>query len=435
MCNNNTRTIQIPAGTTDTATQCATWSITVLGFTFTSPSSCASSRTTRDEDTWSCGPAAEGIHGNPRGFQVNVKQFFLENPCPGIPTTLPETLEEANAEVQCLPLPMTNEFKAWSATVKGCSEGSGPAQGLRSLDPPADEIRIHGKGRYVVHRGQIEGLDAAPWTPPLGDQLQVVRTLDPLDLPDALGAVSVLHAPLAGVRDLEATVTYEFFGVPERGTIRNRHRLAGTILGDRRFALVEMRPGSSEDGSSTVSVHDYYFDGSRFAFGQRGAESCNVYLSSSAGAEDALQYEAQFVWPLLGWVQDPFWIPRVPDASYATVTTERLVEFAETFPGIPGLGRTEYAIDVTGEVPHPVRIRYFGPSGHLVRTKDFAGYQELLPGTWRPTSIIDTRLDRRTGEPKFRATVEIHGVLAVSGQEAILPELVRSSDRWLVRLP
>lgn len=436
-CNNQTRSLQIPAGTTQTETDCAVWSITVLGVTFTSPASCPNSRTVRDEDTWSCGPAAEGIHCKARGYQVHVKQYALDNPCPGIPGTLPSTLEEANAAVQCKALPLTNEFNVWSATVTNCVTAD-PQQGFEEgvHAPRHDEIRSIGRDLYVVHHGSLDLFPAEPWEAALLDRFDPLRTLTPRDHPGALGATLVSHPALPGVGELQASVVFEFLDVPGYGTIRNEHRVAGTVLGSRRFALVDTGFVADEDGKRDLSVSQYRFDGRRFIHGERGAEYQNVFLASSGGAKEALQYDAQFVWPLLGWVQDPFWIPRMPGTTWESIARGDTVQVVERYAQVPGFGWSTYTIDVSSGRAQPVRIDGFDARGSLVVRRDFSDYRQLLPEVWRPMSVQESHFDARSGALTSRVTTRIDSARALGLREASeLPEPEGFEDRWFVRLP
>jgi hypothetical protein len=76
-CNNNSRTLQAPAGTTPGGSQsCTSVTFTIQvagsGVTITTPSSCSMGHTVRSDDTFSCGPAATGIHCTAEGYPVNV---------------------------------------------------------------------------------------------------------------------------------------------------------------------------------------------------------------------------------------------------------------------------------------------------------------------------------------------------------------------------
>jgi len=366
---------------------------------------------------------------------VTVKQYFNESPCPGIPDTLPTTLAEANAAVQCQLLPLLNQFNVFSATVMPCNENT---IALASSYSARDgEERSVGGENYVIYEGGLDDLPSRPWSNEWKEKLKSLQTLPADELPDVLSATLLHYPSMHGVTDLNATVTYDFWNVPEKGTVRNRHRVTGTLLAAGSFSLVEVGGIDTEDGPRELSVTDYYFDGSRFLTGQRGAEFYRAYLSPSPWSRTALQFDAQFAWPLIGWVDNPFWIPRIPGSRYeSSSSNEETLTVVETYPAIQSFGRTEYLIDVASEPPRPVRIDTYDVRGALTRRREFGRFDQVdsrRSEVWRPMHVLETRYDPVTGSPTIRIRTEIFEA-RITEDAAELPAPRRRSDRWFLRV-
>ncbi|MEW6130609.1 MAG: hypothetical protein AB1757_26495 [Acidobacteriota bacterium] len=422
-CNNQSRTLQIAAGTSQTEQQCAQWSITVLGVTFTSPSACPNSKTVRSDDTFSCGPAATGIHCNPRGYKVNVKVYSSNNPCPGIPSTLPTTLEEANAAVQCQPLALISDVNTWSASVQACATGTQIREVDRINESELSNLVVTGGDNFVFYSGNPAKVLAKqpPSIKQTAEQLNAMQTRALESLPQALAQSYLLHPRVEGIKKLRATVEYNFRSVGNLGVVRNVHQLEGAFTHDGRFSITDTRSGTLEDNDSQIIVEDMAYDGSNFFSGIRGQHRYNAYAPSSAGIKSAICYDAQFMKPLVSWATSPFWITLFPQTEYAMESVgDNLVKIIESYPQmqIPGgAGKTVYYIS-TAPVAHPIRIETFDAGGQLRIRKDFSEFVTIGKGIWRPLTVVESFYQPGEATPYLTTSMKIDQAIATSAKDA-----------------
>jgi hypothetical protein len=440
-CNNQSRTLQIAAGTSQTEQDCAVWSITVLGVTFTSPGSCPNSKTVRSDDTFSCGPAATGMHCNPRGYQVNVKVYSSNNPCPGIPSTLPTTLAEASAAVQCQPLALISDVNTWSATVKACATGTEIIEEGEIVPVGTNNLVVTGNDDAVFYEGNPARVLPKPQhiSKVTTEQLNALQTRSIESLPDGLAKSYKLHPRIEGIKKLRATVEYYFRSVGNLGAVRNVHRVEGAFTSDGRFSVSDTRAGTAEESASQIIVEDMAYDGSSFLSGVRGSRRYNAFASSSAGIKSALCYDAQFIKPLVSWAVSPFWITLFPETTYEAEQVEaNVVKITESYPQMQvpgGAGKTVYYIS-TSPVAHPVRIDTFDGAGQLRSRKDFSEFGTLGKGVWRPFTFVESSFQPGESLPYLTTTVKIENAVAATAKDAERAfRRVRSPENlWRVRL-
>ncbi len=443
-CNDNSRTIQVPAGTTSAGEQnCPSITFTVnvagSGVEFTTPTSCSKGSTVRDEDTWSCGPPANGMHCDPQGYEVKVKVYSIgnEDPCPGIPDTLPETLKEAEEMFKCKQPPLVNSFHVYSAAVTACDTGIDSALRMDGeiVDGSADS--------FTVVTGDPDHLLAQQEPNELYEQLVELQS-SPIDsLPTELQTVVALHPSLNGARNINALVEYEFADVPNYGDVVNRFRVEGTVLASGRFS-VSSTTRTTLEGDVVPSIEELSYDGTNFFIGTPGSPRFNAYSASSPQFPRAFSSQARFVEPLLDWVRSPFPITLFPDIDRTSAVTgpsgeETLVEIRETYPGMFDgtthlAGEIVYVLSV-GAVIHPVEVRYLDGAGNLTTRVTFSNYGTLDEGLWRPFLVVRREYSPGSSEPWLTCTLTVTEAELVSEAEAsaTLPRAQSTQNRWFVR--
>jgi len=436
-CNHESRTLQAPKSTETTTVDCAVWSIEILGVTITSPGTCVSSRTERLDDTFSCGPDSEGVHCDPRGHQVPVKTYFLEQPCPGIPSSIPETVEHANRLIQCATLPLASSVSTWSATTRACAPEPAPG----SL-PPIGGIVELGGGAYLRHTGDPTPLlTGAP--PELG--VPALRTAlgppVPQALPQALRDVVRHHPPLAGVDGLVATVEEVWPARDGRPELRVRQRVEGRVLADGRFA-VRVTHAATVEGAPTMVTEELAFDGSCFWSGTLGAERYSVWAPTCPELPLALALGAQAVLPLVDWLRDPFLVASAPGTEYASdlepgADGESRLRVVESYAAVdarpPLRSRTIYQLALDG-LPRPLRIETVDARGRVTRRRHFADYAELGPAAWRPMRAVDAR--GGDAAPRRVRTLAVERARPLTPEQARepVPRIRPARDEWFVHL-
>src|SRR5262249_30954695 len=133
-CNNLTRSLQHPAGSSSNTSSCPvmTVSVSILGqsATLTTPASCPNNKTTYFGSIYSCGPSATDIHCTAKGFKVRVMVWDIGSgsPCPQGGNVF-SSWAAARAAFNCAPLPLVSDTYDWSATVKNCPHGSTTGDG------------------------------------------------------------------------------------------------------------------------------------------------------------------------------------------------------------------------------------------------------------------------------------------------------------------
>lgn len=426
-CNNQSRTLELAAGETKTFTNCPTFSFSIGAFTFTSPSSCPSSRTVRMDDTFTCGPMGQDLHCDPRGFKVCVKMYESDQPCPVVPTTLPESVREANKLITCQRLPLVSMKGTFSATVTSCPK---PAP-----LPPGVSLVVSSPGSLSRLQGDVgAALPALPTLERLeGLDLALEASADLTGAPRVLRQAMALHRALPGVGDVRATVELTFSDTGGREVV-NRHRIEGRVLGDGRFAVVNVTTATLE-GAPDLYIEDLVFDGFAFFVGPRGGHAYSAYPSDSDLCWTELGLQAQGVDPLVDWVRSPLWLAAVPGTAWAVVESASEVRVVETYPDVastlPLGGRTEYVFPAGSA--HPSSIETYGPDGRLRWHRRFADYRELAPGVWRPFRAVDWRWPGG-GAAAVTVDVRVDGAAALDEDRAAEP-LRRPeppSGEWIV---
>lgn len=437
-CNNQTRTLAIKAGTEQTTTECAQFTINVAGVGLTTPKNCPNSRTERDEDTWTCGPKSTGTHCTADAYKVNVKMYKSDSPCPTLPDSIPDTLKEARALIQCKTLPLVKEFTVKSATIRSCADGT------YSMAPRTPgEFVVNGYDSFMVHLGDPDALLGGPRGNQVLAKLEALETNGPDKLPPGLMEVYLQHGAVPGIKNLSATVTLEFAHVDGYGPVTREHNIQGMVMGDGRFTISDTRIVEDEDGGQDLAVEELSHDGASLFQGHVGADYYNVWSSESSTIDDAF-YNVQYLDPIILWIESPFLISLIPGTRYASeITTEpggeEVLRVDESYPQVTieggNTGTTSYFLSLD-EVAHPLRIENRDSQGTLSRQTEFADYRTLDNGQWRPATVVESYYQDGESEPYLIVTTRLNTAQVMSEEEAeAAPPRIQSEENlWFVRL-
>ncbi len=441
-CNNQTRHLTTSGGNYSTGTQnCPTWSFTVSiagqQISFGAPASCDIGRREQSSDCFDCGPASDGNHCTARGFQVTVKISSIGggNPCPQFPSSLPSTVEQANAAVQCKPLREQDPTVVWCASVTTCVDG-------KSESPYPDGATLNGPdGAYVVRLGDPDSLLVASPPESVASQLRALQTLPASELTDVLREVVLTHAPVSAVGNLWARVVTEYPAAPGGSAVSIERNYRGALGVDGAFNLDVPYRVLDENGKADNVTERVWFDGASLVTGIVGAPFYNVWVADSANLRPVLHTKTAHLAVLRAWVDNPFRILRFPGTSYATEvdTVSGRVTVVESYPQVEspgGAGRTIYTIDTSTGSAHPLRIEVVDDLGRTLRRTNYEDYRALATGVWRPHRIVEEHFEPGVATPSFVTTTSIRSA-QVLGDAQIESSLARprSADNWwFVRL-
>jgi hypothetical protein len=362
-------------------------------------------------DCFDCGPEAEGNHCTARGFKANVKTYSVPgggNPCPQIPDTLPDTIDELNAVFSCQDMAEDNNEDVWCASVTTCGSGK-----LVSIYSDGEALSLDDETSMIASLSNPDQwLASGP--PPLdeaGAFFTAAQTLSAEEMPALLVECMNAYAAVPAISNLHANVKLEFYQ-PEESLI-NIYSISGLVAADGRFALQIPSRSAAEGEAPRIVVEELAFDGATLFDGYQGEPYYRAYSSASSRQPLVLELHGRYLDPLQDWVSDPLRVLRFPGTAYSSEELPNgIVEITESYAqtGIQsplGLGTTTYTIDTSSTTPHVLRIDVRNDHGDLRHRRMFSDFQSISNGIWRPFLVTEQRYRGSEEEPQLTKTVRI----------------------------
>ncbi|MEW5749056.1 MAG: hypothetical protein AB1793_09800 [Candidatus Thermoplasmatota archaeon] len=439
-----------PAGVSGVVVEvnCAQITVSVAGFSFSTPEKCTVAYAEYMESVYTCGPAATNLHCDPQGYQATI-YAYADGACPDITgltngmswdswNDVPANLVDIiKAMSSCIAPTKTVTFD-WSAKVRPCKS---------QRDPPETPLRsgVGGDGREYFQT--TEDPRAYGWGSPRVHLFETDYdramesgggTSDPL-----LQKVETSCGPLPGV-SLVVALDVEHYAagsdVPEH---RYTCRYEGNISSDETFDLVETSVAPL-DNETWIRRERDLFDGVMLVYHTEGTPEGGAFLPEYLA--DGAPMKAD-IWPnllpLYRWLRNPFQISRFASHAYTSEETGELVTLRKMWEGA-GVSYVDRTFLIDGDsfsyprvLSTEIRGPVIGPDGECqVRTSDaFADFREVTPGTMRPFDIehtvyVNGRRDGRRVRWHYR--IEKARILSEDEIEAIPFGALEPGTIWTV---
>lgn len=401
-CNNKARDAQITAGFHNSQSEsCATFSISVAGLTFSTPSTCVVGDAFYHGTIYGCADSTTlGSHCTAAGYKVNIT-LRSGGGCPSVVGLDPgswESWEDVPSAVvdalTCIAPSTTTTFD-YSASVKRCEppELESPTLGLEISSSGVSFERFAGDPAQFVDDGALLPFDPAQiaWA--------MARDLE-----------STAPAPIAAIADRIALHD----AVDVQATITIRHLLAGSATHQRSFELEGRfwRNGQIDtdqfevvefEGESLTARRRLRLIGGSLAIEADGEAGGDLWTASSTEFERARLTFVEDLDIVRVWVDDPFQMPLF-EGSHFDVTASSA-----------GLATVERRIDSSGPVVWRMQAAlepFVAPSiveildslGRVRRSTTFGDEQVFGDGLQRPATMTCRRFVDGTAEGRVIET-------------------------------
>jgi hypothetical protein len=442
-CNNTTRESDIVAGDHNMSeTTCQQLTFSVAGQSYSTPAKCLRGGAHYSETVYKCNGPLLNWNCNPKGHQVPVTTY-TDGACPQMPQLnvlswdswkkVPEELAKA---MTCTP-PKKHEDKDWSATLKACGTSTEP-------DPTAlvsGQTYVGSDNQtFLAWMGAWTDQQAQPWAgPDFLTAYDLAQSSSPSVLSGVMHQVAVDHATPPGAQ-VSATIKIEHFDA-EGSSPSNvfTSQVKGSITADGHFDLTRSIATTDEAGNPDVLVHHTTRDGMALRDLFQGGDAGCAFSGTYPHKDRALATNCADVRPIFWWLYDPFELPLFDGVQFVEssgtqageILARRMVgEGASSYIG------TEYAVDTSGTVTHPLRHTVYDSSGHVREETLFENDYAIGGSVWRPaTSRTTTYLDGTTAGPRIIVTVTItRASLLTAAQASAVPAAFPDTQMWEVWL-
>ncbi|MEW5749049.1 MAG: hypothetical protein AB1793_09765 [Candidatus Thermoplasmatota archaeon] len=431
---------------------CAQITVSVAGFSYSTPPKCTVAYARYMESVYTCGPALPNFNCNPQGYQATIKNY-LNGRCPDVTGLTdgmswdswddvpPNLLAIIAAMSTCIDPQVETTFD-WSASVTAC-----PSQ----RNPPETPLRSGTGGDGHAYSQTTEDPRAQGWGLPRVHPFETdyERAMasgggssDPL-----LQKVEASFPPLSGVF-LAVSLDVEHY--PRESDIPEHVwtcRYDGSITSDETFDLAQtsvVQRNIATGIETWIRRERQLFDGVMFLYHTEGTPEGGAFLPEALQDGPVLGTEIRpNLFLLHWWLRNPFQISRFASHTYTSEKAGALVTLRKLDQSGGGsYVSREFVIDpdtvsyprvLSAEIRGPV----IGPSGEVqVRESTaFADFREVAPGAMRPfdidhTVFYDGRRDGRRVRRHYR--IEKARILSEDEIEAIPFGALEPGTIWTV---
>ncbi len=447
VCNDLSRTLQQPAGVSGQVviTDCAQITVSVGGSSYSTPPTCVVAYSQYCDSVYTCGPAAEGIHCDPRGYKAAIKNY-RNGRCPDIAglangmfweewADVPANLVAIIQAMSSCVLPEVSETFDWSASTTACSQGEvvepgvqGDASGVRRTSGSGDP------------RALVEGCPFRnPFETPYGVAMRAGGGVaEPL-----LQEVETHHPPLHGAA-LSVALEVRHY---EAGSLEARHVSAllydGRIAASGTFDLVRTSILYGEE--TLLGRERQLFDGIFLAFATLGAPEGRVLGPRHQEESPVWSVEIlPYLQPLHRWLENPFDLSRFASHRYSVAPQgaggERILLEKSVQAGPRAYVDRRLLLERPsrsgGAGPRCVRESWIlDASGEVREKSSFGDFREVAPGVWRPFRIEHTvflGVRPRGARIEWRFRIDSAMPLTREQAEQIPHATLDGPDAWLV---
>ncbi len=386
-CNNQTRTVQITAGTHNQGSAtCGTFGFSVGAASYASPGSCTTGYAFYHGTVYSCGPQSTGSDCNANGYKVKL-DLYTGGACPSI-TGLQSGLNFSNW--MSVPLALINALSCsspskeetfdWSAKVSRCTILDPPLQAPPPISPVDDlgdsYMEIDGDPLDFVNAATAPSFerpaslwsDARDWPSGLLPSIQAIRSVN-----QGLAAAS-----------LRASVIRE---TVEQGQVTNQNSFQWTGEFSNHGLFDAHRVVTIAQGSESFILDEHCsFDGTVLTSNLASAEAGNLWTTDFGHFSFIHSSTADGIDEIALWLADPFNLPAfqsviLQEESLDGVLTVRQEHGAEQ----PWIGWELAVSESTPTRPHRVTIY---DELHRKRVeRRYSNYTEISSGLMRPMTV------------------------------------------------
>ncbi|MBI1382286.1 MAG: hypothetical protein GC161_14505 [Planctomycetaceae bacterium] len=438
-CNNLGRKVDQKVGTETEFVNCPslTLQITVgvMGTSVTTPSSCPSDKTTYTGNVYRCEGEVSGSHCVRQGYKVPYKTYsFGSDNSKACPTPSVLTFDDwlsAFAAIACQPIPLIAESFDWSASVSRCTV----IDGAVVSDPEVHGQWIEGlQGPVLVWDGDPQ-VHAVPF---VRGSLEQWLSERPRMAASSLPGPVQMHMALVPNMVAASNVVAEL-EVGERvdgeWSVRTM-TVEGTVAADGRFDVWFTRSVMGPDSAPSTVRERYGFDGHSLRLSVQGQPRDHFYSASHPGVRLRFATDLVPLSTLGNWVRDPIVFDRL-DALATTISPvdgDGLVAVRQDWAPVLSLG---------GSVTHwfdanqgylAIRTEYRDATGSLLRDRVYGGYEELVGGVLRPTTVTERWWGGGSVPVLFRSqsTRVRRAQSAPESELSALGRFLAPENRWLV---
>lgn len=396
-CPNEGRTKIEKAGiSAETTRNCATFSVSVLGFTFSTPGSCRDSYVQRLDDEFACQGARSTANCCRLTGKARINIFGPTNTCPQPPAVMPTTVREAAAIVACSEPVLQRKTFNWSAQEHACA--STPQCSKTSATQSGQLAHMEVSGHYMGFWGnpdsQLPPADPAVlagWMTPFED-------VHPNELPQVMRNLWTAVPPVPFAQGIVAEVSISNRLADGTQAIFS-FALRGSAAADGRFSFSSSSNYEGPSGETAELETDVSYDQRALYLGSVGEDYYGAYPRSLDGFLPLLLSSACEVMPIIDWMKGPLWIPRTSAAHFASDPANFTVD-GSTYNGVrvteyysPGsglLGSRTYELDVHLGLPRVHRIQARDEVGNVLITRTFSDHRPFGEGQLRPFAMTTT---------------------------------------------
>ena len=421
----------------ETNRNCASFSITLFGFTFATPPQCRDSYVQRLDDEFACqGAPSTGLCCLNTG-KARIKIFGPSNTCPQPPATMPTTVQEATNMVECRePVLIRNTFNT-SAQEFTCA--TTPACTKKSKKQSGEPQHQEQAGAYIGWWGnpdsQLPAADPslmAGWMAPIED-------VHPSDLPAPMKELWATVPPISFAQGIVADVKL-VNRLADGSYASFAFSLQGSAAADGRFSFTSTTAYEGPAGEVAELDVDVSYDHRALYVGSSGESFYGAYPQSMQGFLPFLLSSACEVMPILDWMKGPVWIPRVSSAQFSSDpavlevdgVVRQIVRVTEHYAGTSLLGSRTYDFDVQNGLPRILRTVSKDEVGNVLVERTFSDHRLVEAGHLRPFSM--TTISYVPGTATVRKEEKLVITEARACAESDVAKWRRSSpvDKWFL---